>query len=789
MGKLIIKDIKNEEYSIDYIIKPSSQLLLESHYDDFSATGLNTDKAKQSLDKNPDVFEAEYEETTESSHKFDYKIAAASGLLCSMLDIFYVGKFSLNEANLSGSEDADKLVIKVAKLLGNKGEGLGSAISFLQKYNMAGDVAKNYFGGSLQHHLRDFSHHPTIIGLIFSIITQFTYTVYGTNTNGDFDKFKLNSDCPYIGRDQSEKILFGTVFWLFHLLSDMSGSTNSIGKGTGIPGPILGLLKNASVLPIIKDIKIKYKDQGDIKLSVWISKLFNGTYFWNKETGQKIRFDLRTEMGITNTLFKQSLPVIINECIVRGFYFVNRLIAELENKHIDTISKLTLISPDNILPYNNRVLTRMLTIATGVFSTIDIAQAACAAALKKATSNDPIKPITEFFIRINFPGIGRFAIALIADAKYISKDIVNLYRKYQQKVYTIHRELYTVPDIKEFSLTDLQTRIMFSLEYRMLMRDIDKTKNENKKEIKQRWADIWMDSVQKAYQQNKAYLIKNNDELIMLLQNEIKSDDNKAWLYSMLLDIDNFTAYSKLSEEKDNPYKGLKLSKSYIKDELCRTYHIIPENDYDKLKKTYQNYTGVLCNNTGKIAIGVATTTVLIAATGGTAVFFAPGIATAIMGGSFVGIYGAALSSASLAALGGGAIAAGGLGMAGGTALIASGGAVIGLVGGGVITASSAILGSSKEQTLTMLSKLLTISKLVIADKYEGKNTLIALNKNIELMIARMEHDIEVMKDSLTNSNPDIKKKTNKEIKICKESLDYLKRCSNELVKLQKSIK
>lgn len=42
------------------------------------------------------------------------------------------------------------------------------------------------FGGGLQHHLRDFAHHPTIVGLAFSLLTQFTEKSYGTDVNGVF---------------------------------------------------------------------------------------------------------------------------------------------------------------------------------------------------------------------------------------------------------------------------------------------------------------------------------------------------------------------------------------------------------------------------------------------------------------------------------------------------------------------------------------------------------------------------------------------------------------------------
>ncbi len=59
---------------------------------------------------------------------------------------------------------------------------LAKAIKFLEeKVPIPQDKLTPEFGGGLQHHLRDFSHHPTILGLFFSILGQFTGMGYGTD--------------------------------------------------------------------------------------------------------------------------------------------------------------------------------------------------------------------------------------------------------------------------------------------------------------------------------------------------------------------------------------------------------------------------------------------------------------------------------------------------------------------------------------------------------------------------------------------------------------------------------
>lgn len=68
-----------------------------------------------------------------------------------------------------------------------------------------------------------FSHHPTVLGLFFSILGQFTGTGYGTDTDGNFIKL-LFPENALVGKNVPEKIAIGTFSWLFHLVSDIDGS-------------------------------------------------------------------------------------------------------------------------------------------------------------------------------------------------------------------------------------------------------------------------------------------------------------------------------------------------------------------------------------------------------------------------------------------------------------------------------------------------------------------------------------------------------------------------------------
>ena len=129
---------------------------------------------------------------------------------------------------------------------------------------------------------------------------------------------------------------------MFHLVSDIDGSSFSVfegsGKGTGIPGPFLSLLKELSALPLFKAVDEKNINKPKL-FSQYISKLFNGTLIKN-EDGTLIRFDLRTEMGIGHQLVEQAKPVVINECLVRSCFFISRFITEVKEKDIHFFKEL-----------------------------------------------------------------------------------------------------------------------------------------------------------------------------------------------------------------------------------------------------------------------------------------------------------------------------------------------------------------------------------------------------------------------------------------------------------------
>lgn len=736
---------------------------------------------------------------TASADTADYLVSAASGILCGMLDVLWVGEFNLERGKKIANDRVEGLVKKTAKLLGCEKNDLESSVRFLEKkFPLASDGNTPNLGGGLQHHLRDFAHHPTIVGLVFSLLTQFTEKAYGTNTEGRFIIVDVAEHSKiFIGKDTPTKILYGTLVWFFHLVSDMAGSGSTAGKsgGTGIPGPILSLAKELSVLPFFRDITV-----GENSLSVFLSKLFNGTLLAQHDENGKIikdtvlRFDLRAELGVAIELGRQALPVIANECLVRGFYFARRLGTELKNHHVRSFRDFRKVDWQNVKPANNPTIVRMLTIATGVFTAIDVGEAA----------------ISKKWVSINYIGVGRFAVAIGEDVCWglksrKVKEIKSMYETIRSNVYR-----KTVQDgLDGFGLSLEQIEILYNIEYHTVLNDISITQlpavGNDVKALKSSWLEEWQSYLASGYEEFTqvpgAQLHWYSKE--ELLQHIETLEPNGVWFRLALLEAMLFTPYFPLSLDTDkkgnpvpskkyallhNPISGFNRSEA---DKYLDT--LFPESYYStgyikRLKKCHSAALREL-NEVLKIVIRSAViATAFTLATALTVGAAAPSIAVAMVGSKFAGLGGAALTNACLAYLGGGAIAAGGMGMAGGTIALVGGGAMLGLgLGAGVGGAANAAGIIGKEAAVAQSAKLIVATREIFLNDehdlaYSEKicEQYLQRIKEIESGLAdlRLEHDIAKGKD---------KKLLNAKIKEAKQTADAMRIARKSLVRYHSS--
>ena len=745
--------------------------------------------------------------------KLDYVVAIASGIACGILDILWVGDFDLTNGRNVVSDKTDDFVKKIAEMLeGKKMNDVKSAVKALEKrFPIPSDGNTPDFGGGLQHHLRDFAHHPTIAGLAFSLLTQFTEKSYGTDANGVFLVVDIKEKSkPFIGKDVSQKILMGTITWFFHLVSDVAGSSGTAGVtgGTGIPGPIIALAKEISVIPFFKDIKVG----DDMPLSLFLSKLFNGTLMMQRdENGQiikqsVIKFDLRGELGVAVELCKQAVPVVANECIVRTFYFIRHFAMAMKENHVSSLADIKKIEWNSVKPANTPTITRMLTISTGVFTALDVTDAIAS---------------QKYWIAINYAGVGRFAVAIGSDvslelkARNIKK-IRSVYENISQQTFRkndadIYKRIGEDMDMQtdKFGLSLEQTEILYNLEYYKTLNDIESTNipitGESIKELKTAWLREWSKFISAGFENFTQIPGAQIHWYSMdkLHQRIAEQNPNEPWYRLVLLEAMLFEPYYPLGMEKDkngndvpckkykhltNPIIGFKKGEgdSFLNKQFTGKYC---ERGYVKrLRKSYEKRMNELNEVLKTVITSLSITAIIAIVTVVTAGALAGPIAVALVGSNFAGLSGAALTSACLAYLGGGAIAAGGAGMLGGTIAIVGGGAALGIgVGAGVGSAvgSAGLLG--KKNTIMQSAKLLTsVREIFLNDEHDIEFSNSVYEQYLQ-NITEIEKELVELRLKKDVANGKEKKAISETIKKAEESVEAMKVARKSMLRYNSS--
>jgi hypothetical protein len=786
----------NETDNLQIELKPYNEAAINTEYD---------------LDRIIFDLDSQIELLSSQADNLDYLVSVASGVLCSMLDILWVGEFSLERGRGIASDKIDSFVTKTAKMLGCKNDDLESAVKFLEKkFPIPSDGNTPDFGGGLQHHLRDFAHHPTIVGLMFSLLTQFTYKSYGTDTSGSFKIVDVPEvSRAFIGDDVPSKILFGTITWFFHLVSDVAGSSSSVGKsgGTGIPGPMLALAKELSVLPIFKNMNVS-----ENSLSEFLSKLFNGTLLAKHDENGKIiketviKFDLRGELGVGIELGRQAVPVVANDCIVRTFYFIRHLAIEIRSNDIQSISEMNQINWDNVKPLNNPTIARMLTISTGVFTTIDVGEAV----------------ITQkYWVSINYVGVGRFAIAIGEDVSWClkarnSKRIKQVYEDmkrfaYRQEDNNIYKRIGADMEIDKLGLTIEQTEILYNLEYYKTLNDIQATKQPiNKdgiKNLKYEWLEEWKAFITGGFAsflgiEGATLHWYSKQELIKKIE---QNEPKKTWFRLVLLEAMLFEPYYTLGFEQDKKGNSIPSKKyhslqiptcGYSKNSGDAFLDSYFDGDYyhkgyiKRLRKCYEKVVFEMKEVLKGLLIGGAITAGIAIVTIATAGALAGPIAVALVGSNFAGLSGAALTSACLAYLGGGAIAAGGAGMLGGTAVIVGGGAALGIgagLGVGGAVGAAGLIG--KQNTILQSAKLLvSVREIFLNDEHDTEYSDTVYEQYVQ-SIKDIENGLTELRLKADVVNGKEKKELKRQIKNAEESVEAMKIARKNLLKFKSSFK
>ncbi len=412
---------------------------------------------------------------TNHADGIDYAIAVTSGIITGIIDITIVGEWDFAKAKAEETKNINKKVVEFAKKQPNyipycnttlenlkkvppkalnprlkpkDPDRLETAIEFLEyQFHLPGDngFQLGSFGiDGNTHRLDDFCHHPTLVGLVCCVLVQFTGSTRYVNKFGEDINIPItiNEYGNFVGNGPVTKLFAGVINWFIvcaktianqkgHLMSD-------IATPAGVPGNLLSIINELASIPCFRDVDFLTKlrkayvkgigtNKGQVDLGAF-NKLFEGA---------SSKFDARTETAIAYELKRQAMPVVINEVLVRSAYFIRHFVMELNEK-----KDVANVEWNKVIPFNNRTIVRMMTIASGTFTAIDLGDAAVHAVTK---SVDASTFFSNMLLRVNFVGVGRFTIAVATDVGMgVAREIK---RNQRMKVY---EEQLALTDAKVF---------------------------------------------------------------------------------------------------------------------------------------------------------------------------------------------------------------------------------------------------------------------------------------------------------------------------------------------------
>lgn len=777
--KSLFTEIPNVKYSLADSSRYSFEYRINENID------VNMFESDRSFDSNEFV-DAEYEaHVSEKDHSY-LAVAVASGVLTGVFSQLKLSEEVLEKIEDWKDKDWDQYLTIIAQIVGFKKSDVKGAMSYLKNrfVPFAEDEMKAEVQEGLNVWMNALSNHPSLAGLIFSVFTQYSGERYWLGEKG-IEKEAV-PDYYALGRNNVEKMVYAFLYWVFSLGVDTALSKISLIDEMKIPKVVAKLLKEFLKLPIFNEIPRTYKDAEKI-YSAWIKKKFESSEYTD-EDGEDKAFDLIDVIeSLSNRAFGESTPVIINECIVRTFYFIKKLIIEVKEKEIKSINELDKVEVTKVLPFNNRLISRMILVSSACFVGVNVV----GATLKTVAKYDKKEGAfaETFWAEINIAGMGRFIFACVADNKYWSDDIkIFLQRKDKRKSFDEEKEEEKIVDdmvsndaFKALSLDPAQSRALYSIEAIAVQKDIDHTRTESEKASKEKWLDQWKTRILNGMELDSPDYFVSDEKTIYDAFYFIKqTDENLRWFYLLAMEFVVFKPYYPLGVEDDNIFKKLRREDyNYIDDQFARRRTIVSQAEIEAFRTMYKKYKGLINGKTQNTIIAAGVTGVATVLSGGLAFAFSPGIATLIAGEAVVGLHGAALTSASLAFVGGGSLAAGGLGMAGGTAIITGGGALLGVAGSGSVSMAAILSQTSSDYWIRQTTKLLTFCKCVLKDRLNDTEAIKGLIAEIGRTIKKVELNIKELETEKCSLDKEV-------IKNSKDCLKYLNRCNSELEKLVK---
>lgn len=341
--------------------------------------------------------------------KYDYALAAFCGVAAGLVDSLFVGMPGESKLQPWADAQVDNFVMGFARCCkwspaAENENNVASAISHLERsfdvnYDYAsasrlGPTAKNIFNmSSTNHHIKSLAHSPDLVGLVFSIIEQFTGVIHfadgGRMIIFDRERQEL------VGKDFISKVFAAFCNWLGHCVSDVAGSYESRRKGDGHRGAGLPVPGFELLQFIGAKLPKKQQQEKMVLFSDLAVKMFENSY--------DARFGLAMK-----------LPVLLNDLMTRACFLLKRVFYH----HLTLKESIPL---DWRVLRHQPELRRMLLVSYGCLCAVDITDAGIRTAAKGGD-------ILEFALHLNFVAWRGFGFRCFVELRqqFFCKDALDL---------------------------------------------------------------------------------------------------------------------------------------------------------------------------------------------------------------------------------------------------------------------------------------------------------------------------------------------------------------------------
>ena len=343
---------------------------VDRHYYSFNWSINDADIRMDESDKadtSTDFSDIEFQNEVNESHKEYYIAAAVSGILTGTLSQFRFSTDMLGKAKGFTAKEWKAIIAVAATVLGYRKKDYKGAVNFI--ISKAVRFANSNEG--INEAFTVLAQHPTVVGLFFNIIAQYSGKGISLSESGKIVSKKL-PDYYYIAENNNYKIACAVFYWLFNMACDEFETHRRVLEDLKIPDFWKQLIKVFINSDPIKSLHIPESyEEAERKFSEWLKTIIesldttmaDGVIEDDEET-------LRLKDVFVDVI-NDSFLVVLNEGLVHAAYCVVQVCDFIRDHKISSFAEFAGIK-DHMLIVNERVMSRMVLIASGAFAGVNL---------------------------------------------------------------------------------------------------------------------------------------------------------------------------------------------------------------------------------------------------------------------------------------------------------------------------------------------------------------------------------------------------------------------------------